>query len=179
MEIYIFPCLSCLPNRYRSSFSVGRNISKYQANAIDWLALAIVGKIFAFEFITHSTGGKEERIKYARNSWLRESKRIYLDVQSSFWCRAASAAPHFCELQREKAHTRDSVVCVANDVSCNKAGEMAEKTTVTTGIVGTDVTRIWTGNTLLRQQLRICAICLTRQRKTRFSYDVNGTFYAP
>lgn len=101
---------------------------------IDWLALAIVGKIFAFEFITHSTGGKEGRIKYARNSWLRASKRIYLDVQSSFWCRDASAALHFCELQRENAHTSDSGV--ANDVSCNKAGEMAEKTTVTTGIVG-------------------------------------------
>jgi len=34
---------------------------KYRTNAIDWLALAIVRKIFALEFITRSTGGVEER----------------------------------------------------------------------------------------------------------------------
>lgn len=172
MKVSIYPCLSCLRNRYRSSFSVGGNISRYRANAIDWVALAIVGKIFALEFITHSAGGEgrkgEGRIKCAWNSWLRVEMDLF--GHSIFilapWrlCRPSLRA---ATLTRENAYARFRRL--ANDVSCNKSGEMAEKTTVTSGIVGTDVTRIWTGNAaLLRQQLRTYAICLTRRRKRGF-----------
>lgn len=145
--------------RWRKYFEISneRDIPN-DISPIDWLALAIVRRISALEFITYSgiEGGKGGRgwIKYVRNSWFQVEVDLFgrsIFILAS-WCRRC--ALRTVTLTRENAYARFRRR--ANDVSCNKTEEVAEETTVTLDAVCTDVTRIW--NLLLRQQLRVSAL---------------------
>lgn len=100
--------------------------------------------------------GRKGWIKYVRNSWFRVEVDLFghsIFILASWRRRCALRT---VTLTRENAYARFRRR--ANDISCDKTGEVAVETTVTSDVVCTDVTRIWTGNLLLRQQLRVSAL---------------------
>lgn len=121
---------------------------------IDWLASTIVGKIPALEFITFQRGRetrrRKGRIKRVRNSWSQVEvdlfgRSIFILASWHRRCGLRAAMP-----TRENGYTRFRRR--VNDVSCSKT---AREVTVSPRCrFSTDATRIWTGNSLLRQQLR-------------------------
>lgn len=123
------------------------------------------------------------RARMCETQMVFASKWIYSGVQSSFrprvveLCalRSRKSRRHMRTRARPHEHERDPWRR-ANDVSCNKTGETAGKTAVTSCTVGTDVTRIRNGNTLHRQQLSLLSV--NAKMETRFRRDASAEYFA-